>query len=271
VDVASPLPRSKFVTGWLGLTSRDDALIAYPDTARGLTIIERVADGQTWEIDTQGERPVFSPDSKQIMWDVQEEDAPRDTRLETVWMANVDGTDARIILQARRTNVMGWLDDDTLLLARRVPGSSDETLSTLSISSGVETELLTLPEPRGMSASSDRRYLVYYSRFEPGIANGLYLLDLQAETVTPQMLPFFGAYRWRDNENLIYVPFELDATEHNFFEYNVTTNQSREMFPGGTGLMIANNDWRVSPDGQQIALLAANGTALNGIWVLDLN
>ncbi|GAB4427194.1 MAG: hypothetical protein Kow0031_07160 [Anaerolineae bacterium] len=270
VDVAAARPRPEFVTGWLGLTSPDDALIAYPDTRRGLTIIERLADGQSWEIDTDGRRPVFSPDSRQIMWDVFDEDAPRDTRLETVWLANVDGSDPRVILQARRTNVMGWLDDETLLVSRRVAGSSDETLLTLSLVDGSEEELITLPEPRGISASRDRRYLVYYTRFEPGMANGLYLLDLQADTLSPQPLPFFGAYRWRDDTRLIYVPFDVEADEHNFFEYDVTTGDSRPLFPGGTGLTIANNDWQVSPDGSKIALLAADGLALNGIWILDV-
>ncbi len=270
VDVDSARPRPEFVTGWLGLTSPDDTLIAYPDTRKNLTIIERLADGQTWEIDTEGQRPTFSPDSRQIMWDVFDRDAPRDTRLETVWLANVDGSNARIILQERRTNVMGWLDDDTLLISRRVPGSSDETLLTMSLRSGRKTELITLPEPRGISASPDRRYLVYYTQFEPGMANGLYLLDLQAKPISPQPLPFFGAYRWRDDSRIIYVPFDAEATEHNFFEYDVTSGDSRPLFPGGIGLTIANNDWQVSPDGSKIALLAASGTALNGIWILKV-
>ena len=108
--------------------------------------------------------------------------------------------------------------------------------------------------------------------FEPDATkNGLWLLDLETAPLTPQKLPFFGTYRWRDNGRLIYVPFEPDATEHNFYEYNVDTGQSRALFPAGTNLTIANNDWRVSPDGSKIALVEANGTSLNGIWVLDID
>jgi hypothetical protein len=36
-------------------------------------------------------------------------------------------------------------------------------------------------------------------------------------------------------------------------------------------LTVANNDWQVSPDGRQIALVAAKGTELDGIWVLDID
>jgi len=272
IDVAQSPPNAELVTTWLGLYSPDERLVAYPDPTTGLTVIERLADGQTWEIDTQEERPRFSPDSRRLMWTLSDEDAPRDTRLETVWLADVDGSNARIILSARRTNVAGWLADDMLLLTRRVAGSSDETLLTLSLAGGRQTELLTLPEPRGLHLSPDRRYLVYYVTFEPDSSkNGLWLLDLEAETLAPQKLPFFGTYRWQDNERLIYVPFDPDAAGHNFFEYNVRTGRSERLFPAGTGLTIANNDWRVSPDGSKIALVAANGADLDGIWVLELD
>jgi hypothetical protein len=272
VDVTQSLPRAELLTTWLGLYSPDETLIAYPDSASSMTVIERLADGQTWQIDTQKERPGFTPDSRHLMWTVSDDDAPRDTRLETVWLANVDGSDARVIWSARRTNIVGWLADDTLLLSRRVPGSSDETLLTLSLANGRQTELLTLAQPRGLALSPDRRYLVYYVTFEADPAkNGLWLLDLEAPTLSPQKLPFFGAYRWRDQERLIYVPFEPAATGHNFYEYNVTSGQSRALFPNGANLTIANNDWRVSPDGRRIALVAAGGTELDGIWVLDID
>ena len=87
----------------------------------------------------------------------------------------------------------------------------------------------------------------------------------------PQKLPFFGSYRWRDNERLIYVPFDPEATTHDFYEFNVRTGQTRSLFPAGTNLTIANSDWRISPDGRKIALVAANGTALDGVWVLELD
>lgn len=125
---------------------------------------------------------------------------------------------------------------------------------------------------RGMAFSPDKRYLVYYVTFEAETEkNGMWLLDLQASKPEPQKLPFFGTYRWRDNQRLVYIPFDPQATEHSFYEYDVRTGKTRPLFPGGTGLVIANNDWRVSSDGSKIALLAAKGTTLDGIWVLDLN
>jgi hypothetical protein len=142
----------------------------------------------------------------------------------------------------------------------------------LSLNDGRQTELLTVPNMRGVALSNDRRYLVYYTQLEANPdENGVWLLDLTDRKPTPQKLPFFGAYRWRDNERLVYVPFDPEATEHNFREYDVVSGRDRDLFPDGTGLVIANNDWQVSPDGEHIALLASTGSALDGIWVLDID
>jgi Tol biopolymer transport system component len=165
---------------------------------------------------------------------------------------------------------MAWLSDSELLMTRRIAGSSDVELFTLAVADGAEKALTEVPEMRGVALSPDKRYLVYYTSFQPEAEeDGVWLLDLQNAQV-PQKLPFFGAYRWRDGERLIYVPFDPDATEHNFYEYDTRTGQTRSFFPAGTGLTIANNDWQVSPDGSRIALVAANGMALDGIWVLDI-
>jgi Tol biopolymer transport system component len=78
-------------------------------------------------------------------------------------------------------------------------------------------------------------------------------------------------YRWRDNYRLIYVPFDPGATSHEFYEYHILTGRTRPLFPEGTNLTIANNDWQVSPDGRKIALVAVKDWALDGIWVIDID
>jgi hypothetical protein len=272
VEVTGAVSTPQLVTGRLGIFSPDGALVAYPGRSEGMTIIERLADGATWEIDTEGRSPTFTPDSQAIVWEVFDDDAPSDNREEVLWRARVDGSEAQVMLRSRRTNLLTWLADDKLLASRRIPGGSDEELLTLSLPDGGETKLLEVPRMRGMAFSPDKRYLVYYVTFEAEAdKNGLWLVDLLDSKPQPQRLPFFGTYRWRDNQRLVYIPFDPQATEHNFYEYDVRTGQTRSLFPSGTGLVIANNDWRISPDGGKIALLAAKGTALDGIWVLDLN
>jgi Tol biopolymer transport system component len=272
VDVTRAESTPQMITERLGIYSPDGALVAYPSRTEGMTVIERLADGEAWEIDTDGRSPSFTPDNRRITWRVFNDDAPSDNREEVMWLANVDGSDAHILLQARRTNLLTWLPDDKLLASRRIPGGSNEEWFILSPDEGSETKLIQVPRPRGLALSPDRRYLVYYVTFEPEAEkNGLWLVDLQDAKPVPQKLPFFGSYRWRDDGRLIYVPFDPAASEHNFYEYNVRTGQTRSLFPAGTNLMIANSDWRISPDGRKIALVAGKGTTLDGVWVLELN
>jgi len=273
VDVAQAEAGPQLVSERLGVFSPDGTLIAYPDRRTGLAVIQRLADGQRWEIDTQGRGLRFTPDSGHVFWTTYDEDAPRETREETMWLANLDGSDARVLLQARRTDMVDWLSADELLMTRRIPGGSDEQLFVLSLADGGQTDLFQVsPRMRGLTLGPDKRYLVYYVTFETDREkNGVWLMDLQNPDQPAQKLPFFGTYRWRDYERLIFVPFDPDAGEHNFYEYNLLTGETHSLFPAGTGLMIANNDWQVSPDGAKIAMLAANGTEFDGIWVLDID
>ena len=272
VDVGQPEPGPQLTGERLGRYSPDGRLVAYPDPQRGLVVIERLEDGQQWTIDTEGESISFAPNSQQIIWTTEDDDAPRDRRLETTWLADVDGSNARIILQARRTNRVAWLSDDEWLMSRRIAGSSDQQLFILSLRDGSQRQLIArMPRFRGATLSPDKRHLVYYVTFESQAdENGVWLLDLEQRPLGPQKVPFFGTYRWRDNQNLIYIPFDPITTEHHFYEYNLVTQETRSLFPAGTGLTIANNEWQVSPDGTKIMMLAANGSSLDGLWLLDI-
>jgi hypothetical protein len=157
-------------------------------------------------------------------------------------------------------------------MSRRIPNSSDQELFILSLSDGSQRQLIDrMPRFRGLTFSPDKRHLVYYVTFEPQAEeNGVWLLDLEQLPPRPQKLPFFGTYRWRDDQNLVYIPFDPTAIEHNFFEYNLVTQETKPIFPAGTGLMIANNEWQVSPDGTKIVMLATNDSTLDGLWLLDI-
>ena len=273
VDVTQPEAGPQLTAERLARYSPDGRLIASPDPRSGLVVVERLADGRQWRIDTEGRSLSFTPDSQSIFWTTYDEDEPRDRREELTWFADVDGSNARIVFRARRTSRMAWLTNDKWLMSRRIPGTSDRQLFTLSLSDGSQQLLIErMPNFRGATLSPNKRYLVYYVTFEPQASqNGIWLLDLQRPTLFPRKLPFFGTYRWRDNQNLLYIPFDPTATEHSFYEYNVITRQTRPLFPEGTGLTIANNEWQISPDGRKIVLLAAKDNALDGLWLLDIS
>ena len=270
--MAGPDPTPRLISERLANHSPDGNLIAYPDRDKGVAIVEQLEDGQQWEIDTQERSVNFTPDSQGLMWVAYDEDAPRDTREETIWLADVGGENARTIFSSRRSDPIAWLSDNELLMVQGFADTSDVQLFKLSIKNGVQTILAEGPRMRGLALSPDKRRMVYYVRFEPDAEqNGVWLMDLANPTKAPQRLTFFGTYRWRDDQRLIYVPLDPDAASHDFYEYDIRTGESRPLFPEGTNLTIANNDWRVSPDGRKIVLVAAKDTELAGMWVIDID
>jgi hypothetical protein len=188
-----------------------------------------------------------------------------------IWLANVDGSNMRQLTNLQRAEPMAWLADDALLVVTQGADASGRMLlSQLSLQDGAQTPLLEVGRMQDLLLSPDKQRLVYTS-FTPLIEeNGIWLVELQNPQGGPQKLPFFGTYRWRDNQHLVFVPFEPNAMQHTFYEYDISTAQARLLFTGNTDLIIANNDWQISPDGSKISLVAAAGTALNGIWVLEI-
>lgn len=270
VSLDQPEAGPQLITERLGIYSPDGNLMAYPDRNKGVAVIERLADGQTWEIETEERSISFSPDSQQVLWIASDDDGPGDNRIETIWLANFDGSEAQAVWSERRTDPIAWLPGDKLLMGRGFPGTSDEELFTFSLVDGSQIELADVPRMRGLALSPDRRYLVYYASFE-GERSGVWLIDVEDPGRLPEKLPFFGAYRWRDEERLVFIPFNPEGVLHNFYEYHVTTGQIRPLLSRSVELRIANNEWHVSPDGNKIAFLAANGRALDGIWVVDID
>jgi hypothetical protein len=274
VDVTQLDASPRLVLERLGVYNADRSLVVYPDRQQGLVIVERLADGQRWELDSQGSSVSFTPGGR-LLWTVYDSEVSWRARKGEIWLANADGSNAELVATLDRGGPVAWLSDKELLVASRMPSGQDTLLSTLSIEDGTSTELIQLPRMRGMVFSADRRYMVYMVRFNVNSENdGLWLLDLQASKLEPERLPFFGAYRWRDNENLIYIPFDLEAAEFVFYEYNVRLGKTGPLFPNGEPVLvptIANNDWHVSPDGSKIALVTTAGDELDGIWVIELD
>ena len=273
VNITQPNATSHLVTERLGQYNQENTLLAYPDPASEFVTVERLEDGQTWQIDTQGSSVSFTPDNR-LIWTVDDDEVWWRSQQNEVWLAEADGSDAQRLIALQRASLIAWLSDTELLVSRRLPPTQDVMLSKLSIDDGAMRDLVQLPRIRGVLLSSDKRHLVYMTRFEENMPSGVWLLDLEAASPATEPLPFFGSYRWRDEQRLIYIPFDPEATQHIFYEYDLETQQSRPLFPPGeepnAGFIIANNDWQVSPDGSKIALLAANGAELDGIWVVEI-
>lgn len=270
VDVERPGP-SVLVTEWIVNTTGGGAFYVYPDG--DTTVVQRAATGAKYAI-ANGGRPVsVSPDGGHALWQVMEQNGNFDRRRGQIWVAKVDGNDARVVAETVGVSWSEWGSERRVLLAG-LPLQDLPYVAIAALTLGREgnddqlVELAQVVRPRGMLASPGGNWLVYFLTFQPSPSDdGLWLVPTDGSQ-RPRHLDFFGSYRWRDDSHLLYVLLELDLASHTLWEYDVLSGASRPLTdPTVTSLKIANNDWAVSPDGRYVVFVNA---ADHNLWLLDL-
>jgi Tol biopolymer transport system component len=258
----------QFITARPGFYSRDGSLIAYPENGRAY--IEQVADGVRWEAPTGGRSFTFSPDVTRIAWQINFSTFNFDRRTVEVWMANVDGSNARSVAQLTGGGLLGWFPDSARLLVtnRESPGA-DITLAVLSLAEGSLTPLVQSPTLRGGLISPEGGWIAYQITFSGDAANdGLWVI--RSDGRDARRLDIFGSYRWRAEGQLVVVPLESisGAQSHRLIQLDAATGMAAPLTdPALTPFRIANGDWAVSLDGSQIVFLSADD---RNLWLIAL-
>jgi hypothetical protein len=117
---------------------------------------------------------------------------------------------------------------------------------------------------RGMTiAPGGSRIMFYLAYHDDPALNGTYALEMQPGALA-QKLPFFGSWRWRDANGVYYLPFAPASPTQSLHFYDLTTGEDRIL--ADSSFLVANGDWSVSPDGDQIVFWNANDLAL---WLLE--
>ncbi|MFQ5593866.1 MAG: hypothetical protein ACE5HA_06925 [Anaerolineae bacterium] len=267
VDVTQEDLAPKLITERIGYYTRDMAFLV--EVGEGTTTIERLADGKRWTVPAEGRPVSFSPSRTRIAWQVSD-DVPFEQRVTQVWVANMDGTEARSVAKLPRGSLGGWISEEILLLSNRETlESREQVLFTLSLVDGATVELVRSERLRGGILSPDRRWMAYYIALSDEPAeNGLWLVSTDGKERRQVDRQLFGAYQWRDAGRLLIIPFRPDAVSHEIWELNVETGETRRLTdPTTTPFKIANGDWEVSPDGRYVAFVESRD---RNIWVLDL-
>jgi Tol biopolymer transport system component/4-amino-4-deoxy-L-arabinose transferase-like glycosyltransferase len=268
VDVTQRDPTPELVTRRIALYTPDMAFVVEP--GQSTTVIERLADGTHWTVPAGGRPVSISPGRKRIAWQVTNENLPFERQTTQVWVANVDGTDARQVTTLNRGGFSDWISDDVLLLSTRDSlQSREQVLYTFSLTDGRSTELVRVEQLRGALLSPDGAWLVYYVALnEDTMQNDLWLVRTDGSARRKLDRSLFGAFRWRDADRLLIIPFRPQADVHELWELNVETGETRRLTdPTVTPFKIANGDWTISPDGRQVAFVESRD---HNIWLLTL-
>ena len=270
VSVAAPEVRPALVSERV-----EDSRIVGPyrvETTRTTTTLVRVSDGKKFAIPAQGRGVQFSPDFKRIAWSISNPDLPPEQQVAAIWVANVDGSGAKRLATLRRGGVGGWISNSTLLVnGQDAKSRTLQVLSSLSTADGKLTEIARADRLRSAVLSPSGKWIAYYTAFNSEGENGLWVVDTQGGKPKAAPKGAFGAYQWRPGkggDTLVIVPFNPDATYHEFWQLNPETLALTQLTKAEDApLKIANGDWRVSPDGRRVAYVESKD---RNIWVVEL-
>lgn len=228
--------------------------------------IRRLADNTEWLVSTGGAFPSLSADNLRLMWIAQNETplpGEEDPRAE-VWVADSSGENARVFLSEPGISAR-WIDSTRLLVTRR-----ERVMTLLRIYDVVENTGFTLGSwnwLRSLSVSPGGTRLMFYTAYDPDpTLNGIYTIETQPGAQA-QHLPWFGAWRWRDGDSVYYLPFDAATALQTLSYYHIPSAETRALTNAArTPFAVANGDWSVSPEGNQIAFWNALDMTL---WLLD--
>jgi hypothetical protein len=255
----------RFVTDRLGIYSPDRSLFAYPQGNQ--TYIESV-EGERWLAPSGGRAISFSPDGSRIAWQVASSTVNFDRRLVELRVANLDGSEARVVATLRGGGLVDWLPDgQRMIVSFRNEEDQSSTYALLDLAAGDLQPLVEAPQLRGALLSPQAGWLAYQVTFsgDPS-ADGLWLLPLAGGE--PRRLDVYGAYRWRAEGRLLVIPLEPGVPAQRVLEVDASIGETRALTdPAVTLLRIAGGDWALSPAGDRLAFVSADD---RNLWILEL-
>lgn len=253
--------------------SSPDGSIAVAYNADGTIQLTRDSDGASWSVNTGGVFPAVSPGNTRLLWErIYGEIVPGSSNPSAaIWSSNLDGSEARRVYSWAGSYSM-WLDDDRVLVIRRVEYTRDKYLYVVDLgpnNPGLEAQPLgTYVGMDGLRVSPGGEWIAYYLAYQDDPeASGVYVQRTEPGS-QPRKLPYFGSYRWRDDDSLFMLSYDLDQPGHALGVVELESGELRWLTdPEEQPIHVANGEWSVSPDGTRILYLSPEDY---GLYLIEL-
>jgi hypothetical protein len=252
----------------IGLPSPDDRYLAFLNES-GDTVVQEVSSEAQSVIPNDGLRVFFSPGSARLAWADLADSGNFDQRPAVIGISDIDGANTQELITVYGGGIVGWLNDDTLLLiGRDSPGEPDESLFTLSVIDGARRDLVSEERIYTSNIAPGGEWVVYTIAFDPDSSenDGLWVVSTDGEA--RYKLDVVGSARWRDASRLLIIPIEMDAVSHRLWQFDSESGTVEPLTePDQHPFRVASGDWNVSPTGRYVVFLNAEDESL---WLIDL-
>jgi hypothetical protein len=233
-------------------------------------IVEDVASGERWPVPSGTNPARVGPDGRWVVWWEGRSDREFHDIAAGVFAAPVGGGEPRELARLWGASVVAFhpQGDRVIVTGRPRSDSPDFVLSSIDVDNRQQVELARgawLSEAVVSPGGSWVAYMVSLDAANPD-ANGIWIVPTAGGPATK--LPFVGAYRWRDDARLVFLPLDLTAPEPEVWEYDARSGDMAQLLaPAFEEVRVANNDWSISPDGWRMVYRSV--TDMN-LYVVDL-
>lgn len=230
-------------------------LIAIPDPAAGGTRIVQ-ADGTLRGRIANGGAPTWiAPDGTRAAW---LERLPRRTpssllpRPVRLWVAGVDGSGARAVMDLLTGQVQWLADSRRLVMVARATDGASPGIWVVDVDTGSRRVLLAAPFVQALRVSSDGTRVAYLVTFSGDpTRDGVGVAEIDGPG--RWHLPFVGSYRWAgDNRSLwrLELAGPRGGNDHVVLVDVQTGVEQARVDLGGR---VLNDTWEVAPGGHALA------------------
>ena len=259
----------EIVSRVVGIYSPGDEYLAFLTSDNAL-MVQNQETGIRAIVPSEGRAVFFSPNNEQIAWQIIRRVGIYENRRSEISVADVNGRNAQQLISATGGSIVGWLDDETLLLLAGMPGKDANHRALFALSTEDEERLDLIDNDRVVDAgiAPGGAWIWYVIAFSPEDPDNNGLWIVRRDGSERHHLDVFGAPQWRDATHLLVIPVEAVNDSHVLLQIDAETGEMHQLLnPDSFSFKVQAGQWKVSPTGEHIVFLNAADGAL---WVFDL-
>jgi len=270
-------PDWQFLAPGFGNFTSDLSLAALSDKAAGTTLVTRLDGNKTLAtLRNRGSATIFSPadqsGGQQVAYLLRslQQDGPEEPQHFELWVANLDGSQARAVWTGLEAANLAWFPAGRKLMWTGRDSTNQKfglwVQDIAKTTQSATAPAYTIIASKGVSVASlspDGQWVAYWVTLQGDKFSGVWLA--RSDGSQAQKLDWLGGFRWADTGELLYLPVRRsNETARALWSYSPKSGKSTRLTdPAQTPLKVALDQWQVAPGAKSIVFRNA---ADNSLW-----